>query len=77
MGQAQQLLVEGLSDAAGFVGGALLGGGLAHLLGWELMAEGYGGATLAAIVLVSIGGGVGLQLARRWRMRRNAERTPD
>jgi len=62
-----KLLVEGLSDAVGFVGGALLGFWLGRLLGLDIFAAGYGNASVGAIVLVGLGGGVGLQLARRWR----------
>lgn len=65
-----KLLMEGLSDAIGFIGGALAGYWLGHLLGWDLFAEGYGGASIGAIALVGLGGGLGLQLARRWRARR-------
>ena len=61
------LLLEGLSDAVGFVGGALLGFWIGRLLGLNIFAEGYGNASIAGIVLVGLGGGVGLQLARRWR----------
>jgi len=61
------LLVEGLSDAIGFVGGALAGFWLGRLLGLDLFAAGYGNASVGAIVLVGLGGGAGLQLARRWR----------
>ena len=76
MATPQQLLIEGLSDAAGFLVGALLGWGIATLLGWQLFSEGYGAGSIAAIVLVGLGGGAGLQLARRWRNRRsnNTER---
>jgi hypothetical protein len=62
------LLLEGLSDAIGFVGGALLGYWLGRLLGLDVFARGLrqrqhpGG-----IVLVGLGGGLGLQAARRWR----------
>ncbi len=66
-----KLLLEGLSDAIGFVGGALAGFWIGRLLGWDLFAEGYGGASIGAIVLVGLGGGLGLQLARRWRASRN------
>ncbi|WP_156957866.1 hypothetical protein [Paracidovorax oryzae] len=38
----RQLLIEGLSDAAGFVGGALAGYGLGMLLGLDIFAQGYG-----------------------------------
>ena len=63
-------LIEGLSDAVGFVGGALAGFWLARGLGLDLFADGYGAGTVAAIVLVGLGSGLGLQAARRWRARR-------
>jgi hypothetical protein len=62
-----KLLLEGLSDAIGFIGGALAGYWLGHLLGWDLFAQGYDGASIGAILLVGLGGGLGLQGARRWR----------
>jgi hypothetical protein len=61
------LLFEGLTDAVGFVAGALLAFGLGHLLELDIFAPGYGNASLAAIVLVGLGGGSGLSMARRWR----------
>ncbi|MFZ2309064.1 MAG: hypothetical protein WAW73_07900 [Rhodoferax sp.] len=61
------LLLEGLSDAIGFVGGALLGYWAGLLLGLDIFAAGYGNASIGGIVLVGLGGGLGLQLARRWR----------
>jgi hypothetical protein len=54
----------------GFVGGALLGFWAGQLLGLDLFAPGYGNASIGAIVLVGLGGGLGLQLARRWRASR-------
>ena len=63
----KSLLIEGLSDAVGFVGGALLGFWLGRLLGLDIFSAGYGNANIVGIVMVGIGGGVGLQLARRWR----------
>ena len=75
MSTAQQLLLEGSSDAIGFVGGALLGWGLAHVLGFDLFATGYGADSIAAIVMVGLGGGLGLQLARRWRRSRLSRAT--
>ena len=39
------LLVEGLSDAIGFVAGALLGFWIGRLLGLDIFAAGYGAAT--------------------------------
>ncbi|QDL55687.1 hypothetical protein [Rhodoferax aquaticus] len=65
-----KLLIEGLSDAVGFVGGALLGFWVGRMLGLDLFAPGYGNASIGAIVLVGLGGGLGLQLARRWRVSR-------
>ena len=69
MSNAQQLLLEGSSDAVGFVGGALLGWGVSHVLGLDLFAQGYGAGSIAAIALVGLGGGLGLKLARLWRKR--------
>ena len=65
------MLVEGLSDALGFVVGALIGWGLGRLLGLDLFASGYGPSTLAAIVLIGLLGGAGLQAARIWRTERD------
>ncbi len=67
MSDARQLLIEGFSDAVGFVGGALGGYWLGQFLGWEMFGEGYSGASIGAIVLVGLGGGLGLQLARALR----------
>ncbi len=61
------LWLEGLSDAIGFVGGALLGFWAGRLLGLDIFAPGYGNASIGGIVLVGLGGGLGLQIARRWR----------
>ena len=59
-------LLEGLSDAIGFIAGSLLGFGLGKLLGLDIFAPGYGNATIAGILLIGAGGGGGVQLARRW-----------
>ena len=64
------LWLEGVSDAIGFLGGALLGFWAGRLLGLDIFAEGYGNAAMGGIVLVGLGGGLGLQLARRWRRAR-------
>ncbi len=66
-------LLEGLTDAIGFVVGALLGFGLGVLLGLDLFAEGYGTGSIVAIMLVGLGGGMGLQAARHFR---NSNGTP-
>ena len=67
------LLTEGLSDAIGFIGGALAGFWLGRLLGLDIFAEGYNNASIAGIVLVGLGGGLGLQIARRWRAHKMAK----
>jgi hypothetical protein len=61
------LWLEGLSDAVGFVGGALLGFWLGRLLGLDIFAPGYGNASMGAILLVGLGSGLGVKLARMWR----------
>ena len=64
------LLLEGLADAVGFVGGALLGFWLGKLFGLDIFDPGYSNASIGGIVMVGLGGGIGLQLARRWRAAR-------
>jgi hypothetical protein len=71
------LLVEGLSDAIGFVGGALAGFWLARGLGLDIFGAGYDGASIFGIVLVGLGGGLGLQAARRWRAARQEKKQDD
>jgi hypothetical protein len=68
------LLFEGVTDALGFVAGALLGFGLGHLLDLNVFAPGYGNASVAGIVLVGLGGGIGLSMARRWRAQINTKK---
>ena len=63
---ARSPLLEGISDAVGFVGGALLGFWAGRLLGWDVFASGYGTDSIGGILLVGLGGGLGLQLARKW-----------
>jgi hypothetical protein len=60
-------LMEGLTDAIGFVVGALLGFGVGAAFGLDLFAPGYGTGSIIAILLVGIGGGMGLQAARHFR----------
>ena len=74
MSATQRLLLEGLSDAVGFVGGALAGYGLGLLLGMDIFDQGYGSASILSIALVGLGGGLGLHLARRWRAARMTAR---
>ncbi len=70
---SNNLLAEGLTDAVGFVGGALLGYGLGKLFGMDIFAEGYGAGSIVGILLVGLGGGMGLQAARRWRQSRQTD----
>jgi hypothetical protein len=63
---SRNLLLEGISDAVGFVGGALLGFWLGRLIGWDIFASGYGTDSIGGILLVGLGGGLGLQWARKW-----------
>ena len=67
----KNLWIDGLTDALGFVAGALLGFGLGRLLGLYIFAPGYSNASLGGILLAGLGGGMGVQLARRWRARQS------
>ncbi len=67
---ANNPLLEGLSDAVGFVGGALAGFWLGQWLGLDAFSQGYDTASIIGIALVGLGGGLGLQAARRWRAAR-------
>jgi hypothetical protein len=64
--QMKNALAEGLVDALGFVAGALFGGLIARSLGFDFMGEaGWGGASMAGILLVGLGAGLGRGLARK------------
>ncbi len=67
------LLFEGLTDAIGFMGGVLIAYLIGQLFGFDPLAEGYGGGALVGILLAGLGGGAGLQLARRWRAGRKKD----
>jgi hypothetical protein len=67
---SRNLLEEGLSDAVGFVGGALLGFWLGRLIGWDVFASGYDINSIGGILLVGLGGGLGLQISKRWQASR-------
>lgn len=56
---SQNLLMEGLSDAVGFVGGAVAGYWIGRLLGLSIFSTGYDSASIGAILLVGLGGGLG------------------
>ena len=70
---ARKLLLEGLSDAVGFVGGAVAGYWIGQLLGWNIFSAGYNNASIGAILLVGLGGGGGLHLARFWRAKQQQD----
>ena len=67
------LLIEGLTDAAGFLAGVLVAWLIGRLLGFDPLAEGYGNSAIGGIVLAGLGGGAGVQLARRWRASRKGK----
>ena len=67
------LLLDGLADAAGFVGGSLLAFWLGRLFGLDIFEAGYSNSTIAGILLVGLGGGLGLQIARRLRTAQRAK----
>ncbi|QNP47811.1 hypothetical protein [Diaphorobacter aerolatus] len=67
----QRAATEGISDAIGFISGALIGYGIGYLLGLDIFSQGYDTRSVLGIALVGIGGGMGLSLARRWRRRKN------
>ena len=73
----RQLLVNGIADAVGFVGGALVGFWLGQLLGLDIFAPGYGTGSLVGIALVGLGGGLGLHAARRWQSSRRSKAAAD
>lgn len=73
--EMKQALAEGLVDALGFIAGALAGAMAARALGFDFMAEDdWGGTSIAGIVLVGLGAGLGKAGARR--LLRRAPATP-
>lgn len=69
----KSMLMDGLADAFGFVGGALVGFWLGRLLGLDIFDTGYSNTNIFGIVLVGMCGGAGIQMARLLR-KRNATR---
>lgn len=66
-----QLMKLGIAQAVLFVVGALLGRGLGLLLGLDAFgAAGYGNREIFGILLIGLGGGGGVQLARAWYVRK-------
>ncbi|MDO8776013.1 MAG: hypothetical protein Q7K57_46355 [Burkholderiaceae bacterium] len=61
----KQLLFEGLTDALGFIGGALLCYWAGTLLGFDMAVAGNTGATsIVSVLIMLLAGGLGLKLAR-------------
>ncbi len=69
--------MDGLADAVGFIGGSLMAFWFGHLLGLNIFDAGYSNSTIFAIVMVGIGGGLGLQVARRVRATQRAKQAKD
>jgi hypothetical protein len=74
---SRTMLIDGLADAVGFVGGSLISFWLGRLFGFDIFDAGYSNTTIAGIVMVGIGGGVGLQVARRVRATARAKQAKD
>ena len=70
---SKTMLMDGLADAVGFVGGSLISFWVGRLLGFDIFDAGYSNTTIAGIVMVGIGGGLGLQIARRVRATQRAK----
>ena len=70
---SKTLLLDGLADAVGFIGGSLVSFWLGRLFGFDIFDAGYSNTTIAGIVMVGIGGGLGLQIARRARGQQKAK----
>jgi hypothetical protein len=66
-------LAEGLTDAIGFVAGALLAWWIGRMLGFDPMAAGHDTNVLGGILLAGLGGGGGVQIARRVRAARRRQ----
>ena len=63
----RRALLEGLTDACGFVLGALAGWGLGILLGVDFIrSQGYDLPSMLGLVAILLGCGAGKWLSRRW-----------
>jgi hypothetical protein len=67
----RQLMLLGLAQAVLFVVGALLGRWLGLALGLDAFGPGgYSYSAIFGILLIGLGGGAGVQLARAWYTRK-------
>jgi hypothetical protein len=66
----KQLLVEGLADFVGFAGGAFFCYWAGTLLGFDMAVAGNtSNVGIVSVVVMLIGGGVGLKMARQLMVR--------
>ncbi len=64
--ETRNALAEGLVDALGFMAGAMAGGLVARAFGLDFMTEqGWGTGSIAGILLVGLGAGLGKTMARK------------
>jgi hypothetical protein len=68
--QTKSLLVEGLIDAAGVLVGGFSGLGAGRLMGLDINDAQLGNSALIGIALIVLGAAIGLQAARRLKLRR-------
>jgi hypothetical protein len=68
--QTKSLLVEGLMDAAGVLVGGFAGLGAGRLMGLDINDAQLGNSALIGIALIVLGAAIGLQAARRLKLRR-------
>ena len=67
----RQLLKLGVAQAVLFVVGALLGRWVGQALGFDAFGPGgYSNGAIAGILLIGLGGGAGVHLARHWYTRK-------
>jgi hypothetical protein len=70
----RELLVEGVSDALGFLLGGLAGWAVGQWLGFDFFAEsGYTPRAMMGLVLIALGCGAGKWVALRWRRGRKTK----
>ena len=77
MASAQKMLLEGVSDGVCFMLGALAGYGLSQVVGIDIFEQGYSGPGMVGILMVGLGGGAGLHIARILRGRQQAKERLD
>ena len=72
----RQALADGLADAVGFVGGALIGWQLGKALGYDVLAsDNPDSRNVVGWILLLAGCGAGKWASLRWRARQAAKRS--